>query len=99
MDPRSPKRYRFDVFEFIVSTGELLRQGHRLRLSEQQARLLVTLLESHGEVVARQNLRRPLWPDGEHIDYDHAIRNAINQLRAVLKDSPQKPRFIETLPK
>jgi len=99
MHPGFPKRYRFDVFEFIVSTGELLRHGHKLRLSDQQARLLVSLLHKHGEVLTRQDLRERLWPGGDHLDHDHAIRNAINQLRAVLRDSPQKPRFIETLPK
>jgi DNA-binding winged helix-turn-helix (wHTH) protein/tetratricopeptide (TPR) repeat protein len=95
----SAQRYRFDAYEYFVSTGELHRVGHRLRLSEQQARLLLVLLERHGEVVGRQEIRNLLWPAGEHLDHDHAIRNVINQLRAVFRDSPQKPRFIETLPK
>lgn len=99
MESHSPERYRFDVFEFVVSTGDLLRKGHKLRLSDQQARLLVSLLERHGEVLALEDLRQRLWPNGEHLDYDHAIRNAITQLRAVLRDTPQRPRFIETLPK
>jgi DNA-binding winged helix-turn-helix (wHTH) protein/Tfp pilus assembly protein PilF len=77
----------------------LHRLGHRLRLSEQQARLLLALLERQGEVVGREEIRGLLWPGGEHLNHDHAIRNAINQLRAVFRDSPRKPRFIETLPK
>jgi DNA-binding winged helix-turn-helix (wHTH) protein/tetratricopeptide (TPR) repeat protein len=95
----APAGYRFDAYEYVVSSGELHRLGHRLRLSDQQARLLRGLLERHGEVVTRQELRNLLWPDGEFLDHDHAIRNAVNQLRAVLRDSPRKPRFIETLPK
>jgi DNA-binding winged helix-turn-helix (wHTH) protein/Tfp pilus assembly protein PilF len=95
----STQRYRFDAYEYFVSSGELHRLGHRLRLSEQQARLLLVLLERGGEVVGRQEIRALLWPGGEHLDHDHAIRNVINQLRAVFRDSPQNPRFIETLPK
>jgi len=95
----SPKRYRFDVYEFVSSTGELYRNAYRQRLSEQQARLLLVLLERRGEVISREEMRSQLWPGGEHLDHDHAIRNGINQLRAVFRDKPQEPRFIETLPK
>jgi len=95
----SAQRYRFDAYEYFVASGELHRQGHRLRLSEQQAKLLLVLLERHGGLVGRQEIRSLLWPDGEHLDHDHAIRNVINQLRAVFRDSPQKSRFIETRPK
>jgi len=93
------KLFRFDAYEFAAGTGELHRKGHRVRLSEQQSRLLLVLLESSGEVVSREQLRSLLWPQGEHLDHDHAIRNAINQLRAVFRDKPGQPRFIETLPK
>jgi DNA-binding winged helix-turn-helix (wHTH) protein/Tfp pilus assembly protein PilF len=95
----STQRYQFDAYEYRVTSGELYRMGHRLRLSEQQSRLLLALLERHGEVVSQQEIRALLWPGGEHLDHNHAIRNVINQLRAVFRDSPQKPRFIETLPK
>jgi len=99
MAPGSAQRYKFDAYEYLVSSGELHRLGHRLRLSDQQARLLLALLERGGEVVGRQEIRTLLWPGGEYLDHDHAIRNVVNQLRAVFRDSPQKPRFIETLPK
>lgn len=99
MPTEKPELFRFDVYEFVAATGELYRKGHRLRLSEQQARLLVALLENGGEVVTRQEIRALLWPQGEYLDHDHAIRNTINQLRAVFRDKPYQPRFIETLPK
>ena len=99
MPPTPPKRYRFDVYEFVAATGELYRKEYRLRLSEQSARLLLALLERQGDVLTREELRVSLWPNGEHLDYDHAIRNGINQLRAVFRDKPQQPKFIETLPK
>jgi len=50
-------------------------------------------------VVTREELGTFLWPDGEHIDHDHAINRAINSLRMVLRDSSRKARFVETVPK
>lgn len=99
MPPDAPERYRFDVYEFVASTGYLYRKGYPVRLSEQQGRLLRALLVRAGEVVHPEEIRISLWPGGEHLDHNHAIRNAINQLRAILRDKPQNPRFIETLPK
>jgi DNA-binding winged helix-turn-helix (wHTH) protein/tetratricopeptide (TPR) repeat protein len=60
--------------------------------------LLTILLERAGSVVTRDELRELLWPDGEHLDHDHAINRSVNQLREVLRDDPRNPRFIETLP-
>ncbi|HEY9125785.1 MAG TPA: winged helix-turn-helix domain-containing protein, partial [Acidobacteriaceae bacterium] len=99
MPPDAPERYRFDVYEYVASTGYLYRKGYPVRLSEQQGRLLRALLLRAGEVVPQEEIRLTLWPGGEHLDHNHAIRNAINQLRSILRDKPQNPRFIETLPK
>jgi tetratricopeptide (TPR) repeat protein len=40
-----------------------------------------------------------MWPDGEHLNHDHAITNSINQLRAILRDNSRSPSYIETIPK
>jgi DNA-binding winged helix-turn-helix (wHTH) protein/Tfp pilus assembly protein PilF len=99
MPPEALERYRFDLYEYVASTGYLYRKGYPVRLSEQQGRLLQALLLRAGQVVTPEEIRIALWPGGEHLDHNHAIRNAINQLRAILRDKPQNPRFIETLPK
>jgi DNA-binding winged helix-turn-helix (wHTH) protein len=99
MGERPSGKLYFDSFEFHTSTGELFRRGLRLRLADQNARLLLALLERPGTVVGRQELRSLIWPGGEHLDHDHAISNGINQLRSILRDNPKAPSFIETLPK
>lgn len=99
MQDRPGHRFVFATFTFDSASGELLRNGGRLRLPEQNARLLTTLLERAGSVVSRDELRRSMWPDGEFLDYDHSISNAVNQLRNILRDSSRTPAFIETLPK
>jgi DNA-binding winged helix-turn-helix (wHTH) protein/TolB-like protein len=92
-------RFTFSVFTFDAAAGVLKRNDHYLRVPPQTLLLLTALLEHAGGVVTRDYLRQLLWPDGEFIDYDHAINRAVNYLRTVLRDNPKKPHFIETLPK
>jgi hypothetical protein len=57
------------------------------------------LLESPGEVVTREEIRKRLWPDDTVVEFDHSINAAVKRLRDVLRDSAGKPRYIETLPR
>jgi len=75
------KRYVFAAFTFDVETGELTRNRHTQRIRRQTSRLLTILLERAGSVVTRDELRELLWPDGEHLDHQHAINRSVNQLR------------------
>ena len=91
-----PRRFRFGVFEADPGTGQLLKQGRRLRLQEQPFRLLVVLLERPGELVTREELHRLLWPRTT-IDFDHGLNKAVSKLRDALGDSAESPRFVETV--
>jgi Tol biopolymer transport system component/DNA-binding winged helix-turn-helix (wHTH) protein len=92
-------KVRFDVFELDVRAGELLRDGRKIRLQEQPLRLLLLLLQRAGEVVTRDELRRELWPADTFVDFDHGLNSAVARLRETLRDSAEKPRFIETVAK
>src|SRR3954447_14422185 len=89
-------RFRFGVFEADLGTGQLLKQGRRLRLQEQPFRLLALLLERPGELVTREELRRLLLPRTP-IDFDHGLNKAVSKLRDALGDSAESPRFVETV--
>ncbi len=91
--------YTFDVFRYDVSTGELSRNGHQLKMPEQASRVLGLLLEHAGAIVTRDELRAFLWPGGEHVDYDHSISNSISRLRAILRDDLRSPVYIATISK
>jgi TolB-like protein len=86
----------FGPFELDLRAGELRKKGCRIRLQEQPLQILLMLLESPGEVVLREEIRRRLWPD-ETVEFDHSINAAVKRLRGALRDSAGKPRFIETL--
>jgi len=91
--------YRFGVFELDPRSGELRKQGGRVRLQDQQFRILVKLLERRGEVVSREELRSTLWPEDTFVDFETGLNTAIKRLRGSLGDSADHPIFIETLPK
>ena len=90
-------RYRFGVFEADSTTGELRRQGLRIRLHSQPLQLLFLLLERPGELLTREEISKELWPDGTFVDYEHGVNSAVNRIREALGDKASHPRFIETL--
>lgn len=52
----------FDCYRFDVAAGELRRRGAKVQLCDQPLKVLAVLLERHGEVLTRDELRRALWP-------------------------------------
>lgn len=96
-DPQPPRRYRFGTFEADAATGELRRQGLRLKLNAQPFQLLLLFLEHPGQILTRDEIARTLWPDGTFVDFDHGVNSAINRIREVLGDTAGNPRFVETL--
>ena len=93
------KIVRCGVFEIDLKAFELRKHGLRLKLAEQPFQILAILLEQPGEVITRDELRERLWPGDTFVDFDHGLNNAVMRLREVLGDSPENPRFIETLPR
>jgi len=96
-DPRQARRYRFGVFEADAATGELRKQGIRIKLNIQPFQVLLMLLERPGELLTREEISRDLWPDGTFVDYEHGVNSAVNRIREALGDPARNPRFIETL--
>jgi TolB-like protein/DNA-binding winged helix-turn-helix (wHTH) protein/Tfp pilus assembly protein PilF len=90
---------RFGVFEANILARELRKHGTRVRLRGQPFCILSMLLERPGEVVTRDEMRQKLWPADTFVDFEHSLNSAIKKLRAVLGDSPENSRYIETIPR
>jgi TolB-like protein/DNA-binding winged helix-turn-helix (wHTH) protein/tetratricopeptide (TPR) repeat protein len=95
----APHRLSFGPFEADLRSGELRKQGIRVRLQAQPFQMLVMLLERPGELVTREEICQKLWPADTFVDFDHSLGTAVNKIREVLNDSAAEPRFIETLPR
>src|ERR1700757_3254080 len=93
-----PRLVRFGEFEADVQTGELRKDGVKLKFSGQPFQVLAILLERPGDIVTREELQKQLWPD-TFVDVERNLNTAVNKIREVLGDSAENPRFVETLPR
>lgn len=91
--------FRFGVFELDTKARQLSKNGIRVRLSQQPLQVLSVLVERPGQVVSRKDLHKLLWPSDIFVDFDHGLNKSIQKLRDALGDSPESPRYIETIPR
>lgn len=89
---------RFDGWTLRRPSGELEKDGIRVRLQEQPLQLLEELLAHPGELVSREHLIARLWPKGV-LEFDTALNSTVRRLRAALGDEAGTPRYIETIPR
>src|SRR5258708_35335178 len=95
-----PVRYvRFGSFHLDLRKEELLKDGTRVKLQGKVYQALLALLEKPGEVVTRERLRMRLWPSDTHVNYDANVNTTVNKLRQLLRDSPDQPVFVATIPR
>jgi DNA-binding winged helix-turn-helix (wHTH) protein len=96
---REARRHKFGAFVADVRAGELLKAGKRIRVQLQPMQVLAALLETPGEIVTREELRRRIWPEDTFVDFEHSLNTAIKKLRQALGDRADKSKYIETLPR
>jgi len=95
---REHQHVHFGPFKVDLVSRELWDDGQRIPLQEKPFQILVVLLEQPGELVTREELQHRLWADTV-VEFEHSINTAIKKLREALGDDPERPHFIETLPK
>src|SRR5215470_9922989 len=97
-DGTSARRFSFGQFVLDVRSGELRRQGIRIKLQDQPFQVLCMLLERPGDLVTREEIQRRLWPDTV-VEFESNLNATIKRLREALNDSADNPRFVETIPR
>jgi DNA-binding winged helix-turn-helix (wHTH) protein len=88
---------RFGDFEVDLASETLWRKGARVRIQQQPFQLLVSLLGSPGTLVRREDLQRRLWPAAGGAACDRSLNTALKKVRSALRDSPYRPRYVETV--
>jgi DNA-binding winged helix-turn-helix (wHTH) protein len=95
-----PARYaRFGAFQLDRKRQDLTKNGARLRLPGKVCQVLVTLLERHGEIVTREELRARLWGSDTHVNFDANVNTTVNKLRQILGDSNEQSIYVQTIPR
>src|SRR5215471_18489862 len=98
-DSQVPPSLRFGLFELSPESGELRKNGVRLKLSGQAIQVLVMLAEHPKRLVSREELQQKLWPGDSYGDFEHGLNAAVNRLRETVGDSATEPEYIETVPR
>ncbi len=93
----SNRTVRFGAFSVDLRSGELYKQGRKIRLQQKPFQILALLLERPREVVTREELRQRVWAPDTFVDFDHSLKTAISKIREALGDSAENPRYVETL--
>src|SRR5262245_4947226 len=88
--------YEFDAFRVDAGRHLLLRDGQAVNLSPRAFKMLLALIRRRGEVLAKDELMRKLWPDT--IVEENNLTVTMSSLRKALGESPQQHRYIVTIP-
>ncbi len=84
----------FGEFRFDLSVERLWRGGDELPLRPKAAGVLRELIGHAGEIVTKRRLFETVWSDV--IVGDAVLAVCINELRQLLGDDAQRPRYIAT---
>lgn len=96
MSPGHPDTYEFGDFRVEAATRLLLRRGEPVRLTPKVFDTLLHLVQHQGEVVAKDDLMRAVWPDTA-VEENNLNQN-ISTLRRVLGENRGENRYIATVP-
>jgi TolB-like protein/DNA-binding winged helix-turn-helix (wHTH) protein/Tfp pilus assembly protein PilF len=98
MAPDSRETFRFGDFELDLAAYELRDKGRVVRLERQPMDLLILLIERRGQLVTRAEIVERLWGPDVFVDVETGVHTAIRKVRRALRDSPDAPTFLDTVP-
>jgi len=99
MSQGSRQVIRFGVFQVDLHSGEVFRNGIKVKIQDQPFKILEMLLEHPGEIVLRDEIRKRIWSEDTFVDFDLGLNTAVRKLRQALGDDADAPVYIETIPR
>jgi TolB-like protein/DNA-binding winged helix-turn-helix (wHTH) protein len=96
--PARRQTFRFQDFELDLGAYELRRQGRRVRLERRPMDLLILLVDRRGQLVTRAEIIERLWGQDVFVEVETGIKPVVRKVRQALRDSPDSPAFVETVP-
>jgi len=87
---------KFGEFELDAAGFQLQRSGRSVKLERIPMELLILLVERRAELVTREEIVAKFWGN-TFLDTDNAVNTAVRKIRQALEDSPEQPRFIQTV--
>ncbi|HEY3936498.1 MAG TPA: winged helix-turn-helix domain-containing protein [Bryobacteraceae bacterium] len=90
--------FEFGEFRLDCDRFELSRAGRNLKLERKPLELLILLATRNGHLVTRADIADQLWGREVFVDIEHGINTAVRKVRQALREHPEQPRFLETVP-
>ncbi|HEX8246600.1 MAG TPA: winged helix-turn-helix domain-containing protein [Pyrinomonadaceae bacterium] len=94
---QTPKTYKFDDVTVECREFRVLKTGESRRITPRAFEVLLYLLARGGRVVSKQELFDSVWK--ESFVTDNALTRMVKEIRRVIGDAADAPRYIETIPK
>ncbi len=96
MSEQNRRIYGFDNFRLDVSNRTLLRDGAPVFLQAKAFDMLVALIESGGQLTAKDELFSRVWPDQTVEESNLTVQ--VSAIRRALGDNKDDPHYIITVP-
>ena len=96
VDEKRPS-LRFGGFTLNPEHHALFCDKERLHITEKPLETLIFLVENRGRVVEKHELLDAVWR-GTFVTEDTLV-HAVREIRRILKDDKDNPRFIQTVPR
>ena len=97
MGQQDNRSFEFGRFRLNAAERVLLRDGEVVALTPKVFDILLTLVESSGQVVSKDDLMKRVWPN-TYVEEGNLTQN-ISLLRKALGETPGGVQFIETVPR
>jgi DNA-binding winged helix-turn-helix (wHTH) protein/tetratricopeptide (TPR) repeat protein len=97
MSDKAKRFFEFGPFRLDAEERVLLRDGEPVQLTQKAFETLYVLVEKSGRVLEKDELMRRIWPDS--FVEEATLAQNIFTLRKVLGETPDKNRYIETVPR
>ena len=98
IEPMTEDLFQFDDFVLDRGAYELRRGDVVIPLQRIPLELLILLVERRGQLVTREEILERVWGKGVFVDSETSINTAVRKLRRALRDDPEAPRFVATVP-
>lgn len=96
-EPYAPlERFEFGDVSIDFEHGVATKAGRPLQMAAKELQLLRYLVERRGQTVSREELLRSVWEYSSGVT-SRTVDVHIAWLRQKLEDSPQSPRWIQTV--
>src|SRR5690349_21417282 len=89
---------KFEEFELDPAAFELRHGGSLVKLERIPLELLILLAERRGQLVTREEILEKIWGKDVFVDADNSINTAVRKIRNALKEDPENPKYLRTLP-